>query len=725
MSGASPPSLSTTSPCPRPVDVVAGHLDHGDHHHPFRRRAPGAVANGLAGIFGQDPPFPEAKSFYEVDLHERGVVDAPPVQVACRRTRPGSVRSRLVLTYVQGVKGDQAEGSQDHRSRRPRAHPAGTAADALPGKVKSVELPQRTPVPALSPTSPRGGAGHPRRLTRRQPGRTTTSRRRARPRALSDPRRQGSRRRARHASTAPSPAIRSPATTSTSSPRSRPAPASPASAQRRRGTRHRAGPRAAAATGGPSSTSWPSRPKQAPQVVFGKELGTISPHPRPRGSEQPQRRRRHHRRSRSEHAPPSSSSTATTSCSRPWAGPRPISRRHGRVPSDGTGRQSASPTTVKVLVAGPSMLTAAGSASSSRCTRPGPSSSRCWSSPKNRPELPVRDLVGSERRTSFAIPAAAHDLRAALDRAPWRWRGWRARRRGAERKRRHGLHHHQPDRRLWQDVLRHQPGLRAARPHRQAGRHHRPRPPVRRGDHRAAPPAPAHHQRPPGRARRQPRLHPGPAARVHRPPCQWHRGPLAPTTPRRPTSSLADITEVSRWPRSSTTTSSSTRRPPSPSPCSPPSTSRRSSIVLATLDLPSVKNLGVVPQHPRPPQIPQDGISLVMNKAESDVGLSTGEVQRLFRQGFEGILPYSKEASRSINTGRPVLESARTPTSAGPWPRRSARCCPDELALVQRACRPQPRRLDADGPFTRLARRLVAASEAGHEALREAQPPGR
>lgn len=81
-------------------------------------------------------------------------------------------------------------------------------------------------------------------------------------------------------------------------------------------------------------------------------------------------------------------------------------------------------------------------------------------------------------------------------------------------------------------------------------------------------------------------------------------------------------------------------------------------VVMATLDLPSVKNLGVFLSTLDRLKIPPEGISLLLNKAESDVGLSPAEVQRLFRQDFVGVLPYSKDVSRSVNAGRPVLESA-------------------------------------------------------------------
>ncbi|HEV7536239.1 MAG TPA: AAA family ATPase, partial [Acidimicrobiia bacterium] len=78
---------------------------------------------------------------------------------------------------------------------------------------------------------------------------------------------------------------------------------------------------------------------------------------------------------------------------------------------------------------------------------------------------------------------------------------------------------------------------------------------------------------------------------------------------------------------------------------------------LATVDLPSVRNLGVFLQTLDKLRIPADNISLILNKAERDVGLDIGQITRLFPQGFKAILPYAREVSRSINMGMPVLAS--------------------------------------------------------------------
>jgi pilus assembly protein CpaE len=81
---------------------------------------------------------------------------------------------------------------------------------------------------------------------------------------------------------------------------------------------------------------------------------------------------------------------------------------------------------------------------------------------------------------------------------------------------------------------------------------------------------------------------------------------------------------------------------------------------LATVDLPSVRNLGVFLQTLEKLRIPSENISLILNKAERDVGLDIGQIVRLFPQGFKAILPYAKEVSRSINVGMPVLASDPT-----------------------------------------------------------------
>jgi hypothetical protein len=58
--------------------------------------------------------------------------------------------------------------------------------------------------------------------------------------------------------------------------------------------------------------------------------------------------------------------------------------------------------------------------------------------------------------------------------------------------------------------------------------------------------------------------------------------------------------------------------------------------------------------------VPTEHVRLILNKAESDVGIDVEQVTKLFPQGFESILPYAKEVSRSINLGMPVMAASPT-----------------------------------------------------------------
>ena len=77
--------------------------------------------------------------------------------------------------------------------------------------------------------------------------------------------------------------------------------------------------------------------------------------------------------------------------------------------------------------------------------------------------------------------------------------------------------------------------------------------------------------------------------------------------------------------------------------------------IMATLDLPSIRNMGVFLTTLDRLRIPSDTVRLILNKAESDIGLEALEVESLFPQGFTATLPYAKEVHRSINMGSPVL----------------------------------------------------------------------
>ncbi len=81
----------------------------------------------------------------------------------------------------------------------------------------------------------------------------------------------------------------------------------------------------------------------------------------------------------------------------------------------------------------------------------------------------------------------------------------------------------------------------------------------------------------------------------------------------------------------------------------------QSLVIMATMDLPSLKNLRVFLETLKKLNLPADQVSLVVNKAESGTGIDLKEVEPLYPQGFSAVLPYAKQVSWSINMGMPVL----------------------------------------------------------------------
>ncbi|MDP9182665.1 MAG: AAA family ATPase, partial [Actinomycetota bacterium] len=81
-------------------------------------------------------------------------------------------------------------------------------------------------------------------------------------------------------------------------------------------------------------------------------------------------------------------------------------------------------------------------------------------------------------------------------------------------------------------------------------------------------------------------------------------------------------------------------------------------VVLATLDIPSVRNMKVFLSTLDRLRISQDGVHLVLNKAERGVGLTSADIQNALGRTWDLELPYDREVSRSVNLGLPVSESA-------------------------------------------------------------------
>ena len=80
--------------------------------------------------------------------------------------------------------------------------------------------------------------------------------------------------------------------------------------------------------------------------------------------------------------------------------------------------------------------------------------------------------------------------------------------------------------------------------------------------------------------------------------------------------------------------------------------------VLATLDLPSVRNLGIMMTTLKKLKVPVERVSLMLNKVEPDVGIDVARVEQYFPQGFSMVIPYGREVNRSLNMGQPVLAYA-------------------------------------------------------------------
>lgn len=81
-------------------------------------------------------------------------------------------------------------------------------------------------------------------------------------------------------------------------------------------------------------------------------------------------------------------------------------------------------------------------------------------------------------------------------------------------------------------------------------------------------------------------------------------------------------------------------------------------MVMATLDVPSVRNMHVFLGTLERLDVDSEGIRLMLNKAEADAGIETSQILKLFPQGFDATLPYAREVHRSINAGKPVLENS-------------------------------------------------------------------
>jgi pilus assembly protein CpaE len=78
-------------------------------------------------------------------------------------------------------------------------------------------------------------------------------------------------------------------------------------------------------------------------------------------------------------------------------------------------------------------------------------------------------------------------------------------------------------------------------------------------------------------------------------------------------------------------------------------------ICMATLDLPSIRNMRVFLDTLGRLNVPTDRISVILNKVEPDMGIKVEEVDEALHHKVVSVLPYAREVSRSINHGQPVM----------------------------------------------------------------------
>ena len=81
-------------------------------------------------------------------------------------------------------------------------------------------------------------------------------------------------------------------------------------------------------------------------------------------------------------------------------------------------------------------------------------------------------------------------------------------------------------------------------------------------------------------------------------------------------------------------------------------------LCMVTLDLPSIRNMRVFLTTLEKLRINSQSIGVVLNKVEDDIGIDLNDVQEVLDNKIISTLPYSREAMKSINKGRPALVSA-------------------------------------------------------------------
>lgn len=88
-------------------------------------------------------------------------------------------------------------------------------------------------------------------------------------------------------------------------------------------------------------------------------------------------------------------------------------------------------------------------------------------------------------------------------------------------------------------------------------------------------------------------------------------------------------------------------------------------VVVAMMDVPSIKNLRVSTQTLQELGIPRDRLRLVLNRADSKVGLTVKEIESSLGTQIDAEIPSSREVPFAVNQGQPIVtERPRSGVSA-------------------------------------------------------------
>jgi pilus assembly protein CpaE len=106
-------------------------------------------------------------------------------------------------------------------------------------------------------------------------------------------------------------------------------------------------------------------------------------------------------------------------------------------------------------------------------------------------------------------------------------------------------------------------------------------------------------------------------------------------------------------------------------------------VLVGSMDVPSIKNMKLALQTLTLLDVPRERIHLVLNRADSEVGLRLGEVERTLGTRVEVSIPSGREVPLSINRGVPLmLEMSNSPVTAALQKLTALVTGNDEPALV-------------------------------------------